>query len=279
MILRVGGSVHRGRAVSIDATVDPEVIAAAVREGRVVDGDVALRVTARDPHDAHERLGCLPCRPARIRTALAAAARARGLSAPQDPALARAREALADVEATGIDAADKRQAVAGKKEETDRLRERVAAARGRLEARRERGLPTTAAREELQAAIRELSETETGATAARQALASTRSQARSVRDDLERRFRLADEAANLERRARAWLVERVRDAYASALLDVPGGPDDIPADPFSVDRVTAGLAVARVAGCEAPVVLAADRFESADAASAWLDAPVIQVPA
>jgi hypothetical protein len=87
---------------------------------------------------------------------------------------------------------------------------------------------------------------------------------------------LEDEVANLERRVRSALVDRFRDAYAAAVADVPGGSGD-PGDPFDVDPLTAGLAVARVADFDAPVVVVCDRFGSAQAASRWLAAPVVRI--
>jgi hypothetical protein len=86
-------------------------------------------------------------------------------------------------------------------------------------------------------------------------------------------MRLEDRAANLERAARAHLVEQVETAYTDAVAAVPGRT---PANPFEADGVTAALAIARVAALDAPVVLACDRFESAAAAASWLDAPVIR---
>lgn len=277
MICRVDGTLSRGRAVTLDDGVDPETVARAVREGTANDGAVTVTVSAREPHPVHERVGCLhPGTSLRVRTALAAAARARGWTTPHDAELGRAREALAAVEPGEVATEDARRAVASATESTDRLRERVAAARGRLRARSDHGLDERPARERLEDAARELSEAETSAAATRQTLDRRRREAESVRDTLDERLRLEDEVANLERRARATLVERARDAYAAAVGAVPGGPAD-PGDPFGVDPLTAGLAVARVADFDAPVVLACGRFEGARAASRWLGAPVVQI--
>jgi len=46
---------------------------------------------------------------------------------------------------------------------------------------------------------------------------------------------------------------------------------------FDVNPVTAGLTIARLGRLSAPVVLAVDRFDSAEAAHEWLDAPVIHI--
>ncbi len=278
MICRVDGTVYRGRSVTVRKAVSPELLARAVREGEATDGDVTVTVTARTPHDVHEYVGCLHSgRGLRVKTALASAARARGHVTPYDDQLAETRRALAAVETETVDASDQRRDLAEARTETDRLREQVAALRGRLDARREQDLPTDQTRDELHAAIRALSEAETDTAAARQRLERERERGRDVRDDLTRRFRLEDEVGNLERRARAHLVEQVQSVYESALVAVPNGPDAVPADPFDVDSLTGGLAVARVAAPDAPVVLSCDRFDSARAASAWLDAPALVV--
>ena len=287
MICRVDGAVHSGRAVSLSGDVGARTVATAVWSGAATAASGAtVAVTARTPHPAHERVGCLaPGTGLRVRTALAAAARARGLAAPQDPPLRRARERLAAVTderehgatSDGADPStvDVQQRLVAARDETDRLRERVATVRGRLRARQECGLSTEDIRAELAATARELSEVETEAVAARQTLEQARRRTRETRDTLEERFRLEDRVANLERRARRALVERVRGAYAAAVADVPG--TSRPADPFAADPLTAGFAVARVARFDAPVVVAGDRFASARAASRWLGAPVVRV--
>lgn len=277
MICRVDGAVYRGRLVRLPQSVDPEAVAHAVRNGDRSDESGSLSIVARTPHPVHERAGCLrPGMAVRVRTALAEAARARGYRTPCDGALSRARERLAGFDAGDAATAKARRDVAEAAADTDRLRERVAAIRGRLQVRTEHDLGSEPASEHLEAAARELSEVETRAAAARQTLDRKRREARKVRDTLEVRMRLEDRVANLKRRARAVLVDRVRGAYTAAVTDVPGGPAD-PADPFDVDGLTAGLAVARVADFDAPVVVACDRFESARAASRWLGAPVVQV--
>lgn len=287
MICQVGGTVYCGRTVSLSADVAPETVATAVREEAATGPDgTAVSVTARTPHPIHERVGCLcPSMDLRVRTALAAAARARGVGTPHDTPLRRARDRLAALTGEsegggtrdGADqsTADARKRLASARAERDRLRERAATVRGRLRAREERGLEAEDARAELEGVARELSEVETEALAARQTLERARRQAREARDTLEERLRLEDRVANLERRASRALVERVRDAYAAAVADVPGGSE--PGDPFAVDVLTAGFAVARVAGFDAPVVVSGDRFESARAASRWLGAPVVRI--
>jgi multidrug resistance efflux pump len=132
---------------------------------------------------------------------------------------------------------------------------------------------------ELAEATRELSERETERAAAREAVERAERIARESRDARERRRRLEDRRANLQRRARAHLVERIRDEYERALSAVPGGPIEVERfdDPFAVEGVTAALAVGRVAEFRAPIVVACDRFECPGAAAEWLDATVLRV--
>lgn len=277
MICCVGEAVYRGRTIPLEG-VGAKLVARAVREGEATTDDgTSVTVTARAPHAIHERVGCIhPEMGLKTRTALAAAGRARGLSTPHDQRLARLRAELADCAIERPETTAERRAVAAATTETDRLRERVAETRGRLAARQDGGDETAAVQATFRDAARELSEAETEATAARQDLDRKRRETRAARDALDRRMALEDDLANCRRRARETLVERLRPAYERALVTVPGGPESVPTDPFGVDAVTAGLAVARVASLAAPVVLACDRFVDATAASAWLDAPVIR---
>ncbi|PSP91510.1 hypothetical protein BRC87_03010 [Halobacteriales archaeon QS_4_66_20] len=211
----------------------------------------------------------------RTRTALARAARSRGLETPHDDALASVRDRLAATSVEEGDITSRRRAVAEAATETERLRERVATVRGKLQAAREHGGDAAAVSEELASAVRQLSETETDSLAARQRFERVREHARERRDRRERVRKLEDKLANLERDARAHLVEQLADRYADAVADAPGAEQV--ADPFDADPVTAALAIGRLASLSAPVVLACDRFASAAAASRWLGAPVVRV--
>lgn len=277
MICRVGEVVRRGRIVSVSRDVDPATVAAAVRDGSRHWNGKTVAVAADPPTPVHEHVGCLrEGMGLRTRTALARAGRTLGLSTPYDAELREVREALAPTNSDGAErlAENKREAAA-EAGATETLRERVAAARGRLAVRREHGLETAPAEADLAAAVRDLSEAETSAAAAAQNLERARTKRQERRDELDERFRLEDRAANLERDARAHLADRLRERYAAAVADVPGGPST--GDPFAVDGLTAGLAVARVADLSAPVVVACDRFDSPARASEWLDAPVIEI--
>ncbi|MFC7141011.1 hypothetical protein ACFQMA_14395 [Halosimplex aquaticum] len=287
-----GSTVHiccgreADRAVDLRGRgIDPERLVAAIRGqapssgGESADAEATVAVDCAPPRPVHEHVGWVrPATTIRVRTALAAAARSRGGEAPQDDELAEVREALSDLTVPSPpDVRGPRERLAGTDAAVDRIHERVAALRGRVQAGREAGRDVSDLEAELADATRELSERETERAAAREALERAERRARESRDARERRRRLEDRRANLERRARAHLVDRICGEYETAMATVPGAPADAADDPFDVDGVTAALAVARVAELRAPVVLACGRFETADTAAEWLDAPVVRV--
>jgi chromosome segregation ATPase len=204
------------------------------------------------------------------REALVAAARSRGESTSVDADLERAREQLAALDEPVPSLADARRQAAEAETDLESERERVATLRGRLQECEDDGDLERAYR----AAIRDLSEAETERAAAREALEDAREQARVARDERERRLRLEDRVANLERQARAELVEAVRPAVDAAVEAAPGGTATAFAD---AAPVTAALALVRVGRVRVPVVLACRRFESVAAAEAWLEAPVYRL--
>lgn len=272
MRVAFGDRTVESEAVDL-AGVDPGAVAAAVR------GPDDERVACPTPGPTHEYVGVVrPGMALPVRAALAAAARTRGATAPQDEeldAVLAERDAI-EVPAVDLAAARERVATAGTNREA--LRERVARVSGKVEALRERGDDTAEAAAELGDAIRELSEVETEHAAAEQALSRARAEARDARDARERRLRLTDRADNLRRAARESLAAARYDAFADALTRLPGDadPGESPGE-FEGDPVTAALGVAAVADLTAPVVLAAGRFPSAAAAREALDAPVLRV--
>jgi hypothetical protein len=265
------GTVLRGRALDVRGLdVSARDVVAAIREEAS-----PVAIDAPTPGEIHERVGRVrPGMGLQTRTALAVAARSLGYSAPQDEEIAAVEAKLSAVSRPSVSTRAARKAASDRGSETERVRERVAELRGRVQAARERGEEPTELEAELATAVRELSEVETAAAAARETLVAAREDAREARDARERRMRLEDRRANLERAARAQLVERVDGAYADAVRAVPG---PTPADPFDADPVTAALAIGRVADLAAPVVLECDRFESEGAAASWLDAPVVRL--
>jgi hypothetical protein len=274
VICHVGETVYRGRVVTVEESVDPRALWRAIREGEATDRGTDIAVQARTPGPVHERVGCLhPEMGLHVRTALAEAARSRGYTTALDERIDMLGQRLAELSVEGVETTDQRRAVAEASADTERLQETVAERRGELQTRREEGDAGGTA-EQFRATARELSEAETAAIAARQTLDQRRQAARDARDGLNRRMGLEDDLANARREARRRLVERTRDLFSRAVRSVPGGPGTV-TDPFAVDALTAGLAVARIVDLAAPVVLACERFDSPRAASAWLDAPVV----
>ena len=276
MICRVGDVVRQGRVVRVGQDVSPGRVADAIRTGAATRENPVIAVDAPDPIAVHEYVGCLRASMGcRTKTALAAAGRSRGLSTPHDEEIRTLREQLDSLPVTDGDVAAHRRAVAETSDSVGQLREQVAELRGRLRERRRHDLPTESVAADLEAAIAELSEVETTAAAAAQRLDRVTAEVADRRDARERRMCLEDRIANLERGARSLLVDNLRDEYIRALEAVPDC--SVPEDPFTVDGLTAALAVGRVADLSAPVILACNRFDSARAASDWLDAAVVDV--
>lgn len=272
----VAGERYEGRAVDLTPhDVSPSAVAVAVRDEDGTDLDVCCA----DPGPVHDRVGVVTRDVnVAVRAALAAAARSRGLSAPQADEIAATAERIAAVDVPDVSLREARRRAAEADGAETELRERVAALRGRVQALRETGGDVADAEAELVTATRHLSEAETERVAAEQALDQARERAEVAHDHRERRLRLQDRKANLERAARDHLAERVHGRFRDAVAAVPGA-GSVGARPseFDGDGVTAALAVARVANLDAPVVLGVDRFASPDAAADCLDAPVLQV--
>lgn len=279
MICRIGDVVRCGRVVSIEQSVDPATVVDSVRSA-ASDSEAAVAVSAATPQPIHDNVGYLHHGIGlRIRTALARAGRSRGLTTPYDEALRDRRNELNSFTDHCDPVEPYRRKLAETREETETLREEVAAARGRLQAEQEGESEPTDTASALENAIRRLSEVETSAVAARQQLERARTNAREQRDRRERKRELEDKIANLERRARSHLVETLRNEYETALSQVPEHTN-IPQtanDPFAAESLPAALAIARVADLSAPLVLACDCFESARTASEWLDVSVLQI--
>ncbi|PSQ16969.1 hypothetical protein BRD00_09315 [Halobacteriales archaeon QS_8_69_26] len=237
------------------------------------------RIDLPEPGPLHDRLNPVePGLSVSVRSALAAAARSRGLEAPQDDEIRRVEAELSGVDPEPVDAerARRRAAEAGDREAE--LSERVAELRGRVRAREAAGLDAGDARERLSAAAGDLAETRTERLAAEQLLDRTRERARCQRDLRERRLRLEDRLGNLEREARAHLAAVLWDEFRDAVAAVPGdGRAGANPGSFEGDPVTAALAVFRVGDPEVPAVLACGRFSDAETAAEVLDAPVIRV--
>lgn len=263
MRVRVGGETRTGRAVDLRETAfRPEDIATAIRG----DGPDGLAVECPTPGPVHDRVGVVRHGlDLSVRGALAAAARTRGLRAPQDDELAAVRDELDALDTPEVDLADARRRAAEADGAEAEARERVATLRGRVRALREADADPGDAAADLREATRRLADVETERIAAEQSLGRARERARTARERRRERLRLRDRADNLRRAARVHLADAVRDEFERARQAVGGD-----------DAVAAALAVLRVADLSAPAILACDRFERPGAAAAWLDAPVVR---
>jgi hypothetical protein len=281
-------AIERPSAVAVSHATDPST------DGELATGGRRLRIDCTAPGTVHEQVGRIgPGIGLDLRTALAAAARSRGETAPQRDQLRRAREQLDALAVPDAEPRKARRDLATAGADERRLRERVAELRGRVQTLRETAPESQRladAERELAATAADLSEAETDRLAAEQRLARAERTARRARDARERRLRLQDRVQNLRRRARAALARRAYPAFVDALGALPGvDPSAVlseatapGSDPQELPDVTgettaAALAVARIADVDAPVVFAGERFETAAAASAWLDAPVVRV--
>jgi hypothetical protein len=276
--IRIDGATYRGRAIELGSRLPAAAVASAIR-----GDDVApwLEATCPRPGPVHDHVGHVALSvPFSLRQALAAAARSRGETAPQRPALEAARDRLDELTPPETDVAAARRRVAEAGASETRLRERVATLRGRLQAVRDAGGDEEPVQTELRAAIGELAEVETERIAAEQALEMGEREARTARDRREQRLRLEDRIANLERDARRSLAATVYEEFAAATAVLPGSAaaGDEPGE-FEGETLTAMLAVARVADVSAPLVLdsGVGGFDSAAAAADALDAPVVRL--
>lgn len=280
--VRVGDDRFDGPGVDLrDRAVDAARLLAAVRSSPPASPD--LSVTCSDAGPLHGLVGHVgPDIDVDLPETLALAARSRGYSAPQAAALDAARDRLSTLDVTDAEADERRTArrrVAEAGAETDRLRERVATLRGRLQALRDRD--DEAAEEataDLRSAARRLSEAETAHAAAVERLDQLSRAARRGYDRREERLALEDRVGNLEREVRRSLVAAVWDDFAVAVERVPGdgsageGPGE-----FVGSSSVAALGVVAVGRFEAPVVCSLRGFPSADVAVELLDAPVVLV--
>lgn len=266
---------REGRAVDLRETgVSASTVVRAIR-----GEDTRVSVDCPEPGDVHGHVARVPPEAFDRRAALADAARALGHTSPSQSALDDARSELTTLSPPSVDAAAARRRVAEAGAAEERLRERVAELRGRLQARRETGADTTAVEAQLSETVSRLSEAETERIAAEQALERAETAARTARDRRERRLELEDRVANLEREVRHDLATAVWERFRSALRAVPGDATagESPGA-YDGDRTTAALAVVRLAPLAAPVVVAgSERFDGAETAASTLDAPVIYI--
>ncbi len=184
----------------------------------------------------------------------------------------RGRDGRGDHSAGSPDAEDlrtARQRVAETGTEVERLRERVAMLRGRLQARRETEAGVEAVQSDLDTAMRDLTEAETEQLAAEQRLTQICEAVRPVRDGRRESMRRADALRNRLCDTRDYLADTVSEPFAVAVEQFEAG------DTSSLDGVTAHLAAVTVAETTEPVILAAGRFDAAERAANRLGTPVV----
>jgi hypothetical protein len=217
-----------------------------------------------------------------LRRELAAAARSRGHESSVRDECRRLRDEIEAIEVEPVDLAAARRRVAAASGEEERLRERVAALRGDVRARRAVEADADEALGDLESAAAELSSAQTERIAAEQALERARERAAAARDERERRLGLEDRLRNRRRAARRELAADVYPAFRDALASVPGGdPSSAGAGPSAYDgpRLPASFAAVRIADLDGPGALgreAAHRLAVGGARTpeAVLDAPV-----
>ncbi|SFL27100.1 hypothetical protein SAMN04487950_3157 [Halogranum rubrum] len=282
VVVSTSHGVYDGTALDLrDTTVAAADLLAAIRG----ESPTSLDVTCSSPTPPHDVLGhvslddAIPSR----RALLAAAARSRGHTAPQRPAYDASLRKLRELEVPTVDVATARKRVADAGAEEAQLRERMATLRGRLQARRETDAETASVTTDLTDTAARLSEVETERIAAEQALDRQERRAADAREVRQRRLELEDRVANLERRMRASLAERIssvfdeeRDSLGS--LDALGSVEFDGADAdvsVTSDDLLSQLVAVRVADLAAPVVVSASVFTDARSAARSLDASVI----
>jgi len=260
VIVRHDGRTWCGSVADLrDSDVEGREVVAAIR-----GEDAPCRIHCPAPGPLFERVGFVrPGMGLRVRPALAAAARSRGLTVPVDSELERAR---AERDQFSVERGQQHRATAPTADRQE-LRERVAELRGRVQALEDCDRDASDERAALREAAGRLSEVETARIAAEE----YREQTRATRDRRDRRMRLDDRVANLERRARSQLVERVRERYERAVFAL-----DPTVEPFDAPPPIAALAVLRIASVGAPVVLAVDHFPTLAAAADWVGGPVVR---
>ncbi|EMA57062.1 DUF7856 family protein [Halorubrum lipolyticum] len=247
--------------------------------------EVDAATTAPEPTvpDPTAVLGRVPTE-ADLRRELAAAARTLGLASSIESELIEICDAIAAVEIEPVDLDAPRRRVAAASGEEDRLKERVAALRGGVQARRETDAETDEALGDLESAAAELSAAQSERIAAEQALQRARERAADARDARERRLELRDRLRNRRRDARRELAREVYPAFRDALSVVPGADSaDAGAEPTAYEGppLAASLAAVRIADLDEPVALGTEAVRwivnhGGAAPESVIDAPAVR---
>lgn len=262
------GVTYEGHVVDLRGQpIDGQTVAAAVHEQRCLPAIAAPSTPAVYDYCGHVH----PEMGVRTRTALAAAARSRGHETEYDDRIAQLQDQLSARDSSEPSLPAVREWVSDRT--LAELRETAATKRGRLQARERLDADTDELENTVRETTRTLATRETERTAAEESRKQRRELARSYRDRVADRRRLADRLANRRRDARAELVSALSPQFAAALDAVPG---PTPRDPFDAPPVPAALAILRVARTDAPIVLDADAFRNPTAAADCLGAPIIR---
>lgn len=271
MKLRWGESELVGQALDLRTHgLDAERLVAAVRE------PAADLLVAPSPNPLHREVGLIrPGMQFDCGGALADAGRSIGLESPQATEIARLDREIAAIEPEAPDLRAVRQRAAEAGADVAALKEEVARTSGRLNARRDAGLPTAQVKQELATRTRELTEAETEAIAAEEALSRAEAQAEAARDARARRLSLVDRRENRRREARQWFRNALGHSFERALRSLPVAAEPARPSDYPGSAHEAALAIARIADFSAPVVLANSPFETAVEARGALDGPVI----
>lgn len=227
-----------------------------IGDGTGSDGAESADTSDPDP-DPEAVLGRVPTETG-LRKELAAAARSLGRESSVRSELVELGDAIAAIEVDPVDLDAARRRVANASGEEAELKERVAALRGNVRARRAVEAETDETLGDLEAAAAELSSVQTQRIAAEQALERARERAARVRDKRERRLELRDRLQNRRRDARRELANGIYPAFRNALTAIPGGdPVDAGSEPseYEGSMITASLATIRLADLDGPVVL------------------------
>lgn len=198
---------------------------------------------------------------------LAAAARSRGRTSSVAGELAELRETLDEIAIEPVDVETARRRVAAASGEEARLKERIAALRGDVRARRAVDAATDETLGDLESAAAELSSAQTERIAAEQAFEQARKRATRTRDERERRLRLLDRLQNRRRDARQELAREMYPTFRDVLTEVPGGDEahanEEPSE-YEGPAIAASVAAVAIADIDGPVMLG-------EAAVSWID--------
>ncbi len=271
MRVELAGIDQVGQAIDLsEVGVAADRIAAAIRDPN------EPAITAAPPGPIHDHVGVIRSGMVlEVGPAVAAAGRSIGLESPQYEAIARLDREIEAIDPAYPDLRAARRRVAEAGADQASLEAAVERTSGRLNARREADLPTADLEERLRDLTRQLTEAETEAIAAREALATAERRAESARDARAERLSLVDRRENRRREARQWFLDVLGERFERALCALPVDVEPAPPRDFDGSNRDAALAIARIADPATPLVVVEAPFQTAVQARASLGAPVL----